>query len=373
MKLNKTREMLSEIFIKSLEEEKLPWSKGWQTVPGEDMHNPVSKTSYKGINELLLRCVSESNGYDDPRWCTFSQAKQKGWSIMKGAKGVPIEFWSIYDKENKKTLTITEYLDELKERDKEEFGFVSKTYTVFHASHINGIPEYEHKTVEKLNDIEMNTFVERIKNNLQVNYREHGNQAYYRQDKDIVVMPEKGRFLDQYRFDSTLLHELSHATGHPNRLNRDLQNTFGSYDYAKEELRAEISSAFLSSYLNMELSEEHLNEHKAYVQSWASVIKNNPNELFRAINDAEKISNYLIEIGGLHQILELREERMEVEKEIEDYFEKENIVDVDKDECIEYVMQEMQGLDNLSVEDKSTYIKHFAEQHFYKQMETTLG
>ena len=87
---NKTREQLAEMFIKSLDEQKLPWYAVWNTHPQQ---NAVSAKPYRGINAFLLSMVAAAFGYEDPRWCTFNQAKKKGWSIKKGAKGVPVEFW----------------------------------------------------------------------------------------------------------------------------------------------------------------------------------------------------------------------------------------------------------------------------------------
>jgi len=97
---------------------------------------------------------------------------------------------------------------------------------------------------------------------------------------------------------ATLLHEAGHATGHISRLNRDMTGVFGSPEYAKEELRAEIASAFTAQELGLDYKQnEHMENHEAYVQNWIDVLENEPNELFAAIKDAEKISDYLIEKG----------------------------------------------------------------------------
>lgn len=107
----------------------------------------------------------------------------------------------------------------------------------------------------------------------------------------------------------TFLHECGHATGHPSRLNRDMSGGFGSESYAREELRAEIASAFTAQAIGLHLTDEqlqpHMELHKAYIQSWASALQDAPGELFRAIKDAEKISDYLIEKGEFENVLGL--------------------------------------------------------------------
>lgn len=307
-KLNKARQELIDAFVGCLNEDTLPWRQGWQVSGLGKMHNPVSNTTYRGSNALLLMFIASSRGYEDPRWCTYNQAADKGWQVKKGSKGAPVEFWSVYDKKNKKAISFEDYRDEVlsKGRDEKEFSIMSRTYTVFNGDCIEGIPELKRDNPIKLNDIEMNQFVENIKNNMQVGYKEVGDSAYYSPSQDTVTMPPRAHFKSQHEFDSTLLHELGHATGHQSRLNRDLLHSFGSKEYALEELRAEISSAFLSQYIEAEMSKEHLDNHKAYVQNWISVLKSDPNVLFAAIKDAEAISDYMVELGEPELIRENR-------------------------------------------------------------------
>jgi hypothetical protein len=133
---------------------------------------------------------------------------------------------------------------------------------------------------------------------MNVGFNEGGDRAYYSPAMDIVNMPEIERFKSEYAYMSTFLHEAAHASGASSRLNRDMTGTFGSQDYAREELRAEIASAFTAQATGIHYNQNDCMEnHKAYVQSWISILENNPNELFSAIKDAEKISDYLIEKG----------------------------------------------------------------------------
>ena len=99
-------------------------------------------------------------------------------------------------------------------------------------------------------------------------------------------------FIDEYSYYATELHELCHSTGHESRLNRNLQ-TKDKKEYAREELIAEISSSFLMQELNISSTAEHYDNHKAYIQSWISILKDKPNELFKAINESNKVTKFI--------------------------------------------------------------------------------
>lgn len=157
--------------------------------------------------------------------------------------------------------------------------------------------------------------------NMNVKYEEQGSRAFYRLSEDKITLPEINRFETEYDYMATLLHEAGHATGHIDRLWRDLDGSFGSESYAKEELRAEIASAFTAQNLGLSYEQNSFMEnHEAYVQSWISVLENNPNELFAAIKDAEKISDYLMEKGEFDKyLMEKKEEAFygAIEKTVE--------------------------------------------------------
>lgn len=321
--LNKARKMLADMFIKALEENELEWKKGWQTIGGEAPVNAVANNKYRCINRMLLSFVAMQNGWEDNRWCTFKQAQKKGWTIIKGSKGTPVEYWNLYDKLTEKNYSFREaekIIREDPEREK-DFVMVSKTFTVFNAAQIDGIPKLPE--VEKKYDIKLNDFVENVAKNMDIAVVPGGNRACYVPSDDIIRMPPKERFVDDYKYNSTLLHELSHATGHSSRLNRPIQNRFGTEDYAKEELRAEISSCFLTSALPIVYSDEHLNNHKAYVQSWIKAIKDDKNELFKAIKDANNIADYIMEKGEIEKFL--TQEEIIAEKEQPDIVSAEDI------------------------------------------------
>lgn len=301
---NKVREKLAEMFISALNEGKLPWTACWQTMRPE---NAVTGKQYRGVNSFILSYYAEERRYSDSRWCTYVQAQKKGWQVRKGATGCPVEYWAYYDREQKKLLPWAEALKLMKDPiyAEKNLQLRCRVFVVFNAAQIDGIPELTSAPQTNIDAIRKQR--DTLLQNMQLNYREEGTQAYYSPKTDTVTLPPEGAFLDTYGYACTFLHECSHATGHPSRLDRDLSGFFGTESYAKEELRAEIASAFTAQAIGLKLTDEqlqpHLEQHKAYIQSWASAIRDAPGELFRAIKDAEGISDYLIEKGEFEKIL----------------------------------------------------------------------
>lgn len=303
-KLNKAREMLVNKYIEALEKKEIPWEMTWEV---DAPRNAINGRFYRGVNSLLLSFIAYEKGYKGNRWCTFSQIADRDnkhhpgqhWHLIKGSKSVPIEYWYVYDKKEKKHCTFEEYkkiISENEERE-EDFSLCSKTYYVFNEDCIEGIPRRESFKNENIDRLEV---IDKIIRNMQVGYKEEGFEAYYNYSLDQVVLPPMELFKDEYGYCSTQLHELCHASGHNSRLDRNISSTVDKKEYAKEELRAEISSSFLMQELNLKYDENHINNHIAYIQSWIEVLKKDPNELFRAIKDADKIVEYIEEKGELN-------------------------------------------------------------------------
>lgn len=286
-------------FIDCLKKDTIPWHRSWSAT--ERPYNAVTNTAYHGANSLWLSYNQLAKNFSDPRWCTFKQAQTQGWKIKPGSKGTRVEFWSLYDTKTKRKLTSREakqLSDELTiEEFKERIKPISNIYTVFNGEQIEGIPKYVEKTYE-LNNEELVQRRDTLLKNMNVDFAEGGDEAFYNPSRDRITLPKMNKFESEYAYMATLLHEAGHATGHESRLNREIANMFGTPEYAKEELRAEIASAFTAQELGLDYEQnEYMENHEAYVQSWIQVLKNEPNELFAAIKDAEKISDYLIEKG----------------------------------------------------------------------------
>ena len=173
--------------------------------------------------------------------------------------------------------------------------WLRKFYRVFNCSLMDGVPAKEKPLID-IND--RNERAEAIlsywdQNESKIVYG--GSQAYYKASNDEVHLPKRADFKSMQEFYSTALHEIGHSTGHETRLNRDLSGGFGSEKYAMEELRAEIASIFMEQDVGIEASEGRLQNNAAYLQSWKEEIKENPNALFTAITDADKIAKYVSE------------------------------------------------------------------------------
>lgn len=295
-KLSLTRERLVKMYIDSLQEGQLPWRSRW--INGINI-NGNTKIAYKGVNQLLLSLVSANEHYRDPRWFTYVQVQSKGYKLKNAkGKGVPVEFWYVYDLKNKRKVDFSEYekIIESKPEEKENYRVSWKCTFVYNAAHIEGLPEIS--TNKSMKKVEIPKFISNIIKNLGVKYNEYGNRAFYRPSTDEIFLPPKENFIDKYSYYATQLHELCHSTGNEKRLNRNLCNG-NEKDYAREELIAEISSSFLMQTLNVDVGAEHYDNHKAYIKSWIDILEDKPNELFTAINESNKVCDYIEQIGKI--------------------------------------------------------------------------
>ena len=280
------------------------WQQGWFVKAPE---SAITGKKYHGVNSFYLTMVSVARGYPDYRWLSYKQMIDKGWkfkvnelgeSLGKGAS-VPIEFYELRDKETKKPFDRS-VLDGMTKDEREEYIEknvypLRKTYRVFNGSLIDGIPELPKYVVDPnvINDRAESVIDYWDKNEACIMYG--GNQAFYRSSTDEIHVPNRTDFFNMNEFYATVLHEMGHSTGHEKRLNRDINNEFGSEDYAIEELRAEIASLFLEQDLEIQVGEKHIENNSKYIKNWLDTISENPNVLFTAIADADKISKYIIE------------------------------------------------------------------------------
>lgn len=304
---NKARAALAETFLNALKEDTIPWRKCWNAAP---LSMSTGKP-YRGINNLMLSFVADEKGYQDTRWMRYKYAKDHGWQVRKGEKSVRVEYWTHYDIKLKKSLDRAEVVRIQREEPErmKDIRLAAYTYNVFNVEQIDGdIPPQKRTAVQ--DPAAIKDYRDVFLANLGVKFREGGGQAFYSPVTDTINLPRMEFFNSDYGYVCTLLHEAGHATGHPNRLNRQLRNEFGSPDYAREELRAEIASAFTAQALQLPYLEGEsgtrlegmTGNHKAYIQSWIAVLEKDPNELFAAIKDADQIADYLLERG---QLLEL--------------------------------------------------------------------
>lgn len=302
------RKQIADRFAHILEENGLDWRKEWNAGNGMMPHNGVTGNFYKGCNVFNLSLVSMIKGYQDSRWITMVQIIDKydkyhpgqQWHLKNGEKATYVEYWYPYDINNKKAVTWDEYYEDMMVNGVDvssEYVLSTRYIAVFNVSQIEGV---EPEKVETNKGIKLDELISTLSNSMGVQIvNDGGDNAYYQKMADTIHLPLPETFESSYGYDSTALHELAHATGHPTRLNRDQSGFFGSSGYAYEELVAEMTSCFMSAGLDVEQSQQHIDNHKAYVQSWIQSIKDKPDVLIHAIKDAQNAANYMDYKAGL--------------------------------------------------------------------------
>lgn len=277
------REQIVERIIAELEKGTPPWRKGWTC--GGLCINAESGRPYRGINQI----VTGMSGYGDPRWLTFRQAAAKGWHVRKGEKSTKIVRMVEVDRSRDQR----DGDDVVAEGDGRRL--VMRAYDVFNAAQIEGIDPLPPKGTP----VEPVSAADAIMAGMQATglILLHGSSgACYVPRLDTIRMPDRSAFHSTEDYYATLLHEGAHATGSEKRLNRlNPSIRHGSIEYAKEELRAELSAAMLCGQIGLAAQDTHIESHAAYVASWLEVLKKDRNELFRAANAAQQICDYLSE------------------------------------------------------------------------------
>ncbi len=281
-------ETVAQTLIEQLEVGTAPWQKPWKSGDINFMPmNPTTGARYKGINALHLM----SQGFDDTRWMTYKQAQSAGAQVKRGEKSTQIQYWMFNEERQKKDETGKPVFDEHQQPVKEVIKLERpKVFIahVFNGEQIDGLaaPVVPQRTWDELDKAE-----QILKASGASIKHDFGDRAYYRPSTDVIHLPEKEQFESADQYYATALHELGHWTGHPSRLNRDLQNPFGSEAYAKEELRAEIASLMLGNDIGIG---HDPGQHASYVASWIKVLREDPLEIFRASADAEKIQSFVL-------------------------------------------------------------------------------
>lgn len=327
--------------IEAIEAGTAPWMREWEGAAAFNLapHNASTGMSYNGINAINLMLTAEIKGYSEPRWCTFKQAADLGAKVKKNEKGTLIQYWK-----NKEQVSVLDddgkpVLDDKGKPIKETIKLKNpKPFyaTVFNADQIDGLEPFKQRELS----FEPNEVAEQILSNsgAKIEHRA-GDKAFYRPLADFITLPLKEQFNSEGAYYATALHELGHWTGHESRLNRDLSGGFGSENYAKEELRAEIASFMLSTRIGIDFDPAYPNNHFAYIGSWIKVLQEKPAEIFKAANDAEKITNF---IEGLNmektqhteQSKQAKDEHVMIYNEIDAHLKEKNlqISDVLRDE-----------------------------------------
>lgn len=280
---NKVYEIITQQIIDQLKNGSIPWKNPWQC--SEYPKNLISKKEYKGINVLILI----SRDFQSPYWITYKQAKELGGNVKKGEKSTMVIFWKQL-KVNNKTVN-----DDNEEVIKEKIIPLLRYYRIFNTDQCEGIedkiPKLENKKDFKPILICEKT-VKEMPNKPAINHG--GFKASYSLLNDIVKMPHRKDFEKEEFYYSVLFHELGHSTGHESRLNRKecTKGHFGSENYSKEELIAEMTASFLCGNCNIEM--ETLKNSTAYIQSWLRKLNNDSKMVVLAAAQAQKATDYIL-------------------------------------------------------------------------------
>jgi antirestriction protein ArdC len=276
----KAYEVITNRIVNLLESGTIPWHKPWNSETGMPK-NLASGKPYRGINIFVLG----TQNYGSPYWLTFKQCKDRGGSVKRGEKSTPVVFWKM-----------SEYTTTDKDTGDEETrkGFLLRYYNVFNVEQCLGI-EYPSVTPAH-NDVQPIARCERIVTSMpnapMTRYGEA--QAYYKPSEDFINMPERHLFHSSEEFYSTLFHEMTHATGHEKRLNRKTLTDicpFGSTNYSKEELVAEMGSAYLCGLAGIE--NHTINNSASYIGGWLSKLRRDPKMLVNAAAQAQRAVDYI--------------------------------------------------------------------------------
>ncbi|MET0528612.1 MAG: zincin-like metallopeptidase domain-containing protein [Microvirga sp.] len=278
---------ITDRIIAQLEDGCVPWVQPWSSGPGTASvampRNATTTRAYSGINVMLLWDAAIRQGYPDQRWLTFNQARATGASVRRGETGTRVVYTNRFTPR-----------DERQRADREGFAARQvpflKRFTVFNVAQCDGLPE---ELCTPLPPPCEDHIVPRFRELMEasgVTIRIGGNRAFYRPADDVVVLPPPEAFHEPINFHRTGAHELSHATGHPSRLGREMKTRFGTPCYAREELVAEISAAFICASLGIVPTVRHAD----YIGNWLEVLREDNHAIVRAASQASKAADWLL-------------------------------------------------------------------------------
>ena len=269
---------VTERIIAQLEAGTIPWQKPWiVSGTGSAAISYVTRRPYSLLNQMLLG--------DPGEYLTYKQCEQRGGQVKKGEKSRMVVFWKWIEEEDKDTGK------------KKQIPFL-RYYNVFHINQCEGI-DTKIKTQELPDTTETLPDAETVAENYcsRCGVRrifEPGDRAFYRPATDTVTLPELKQFRTTIGYYETLFHELTHSTGHADRLNRLAKSGgFGSEGYAKEELIAEIGAAGILNILGIE-TESSFQNNAAYIESWLKALKNDKRMIVSAAGKAEKAIDLIL-------------------------------------------------------------------------------
>jgi len=286
---NEVYQIITDQILKLLEQGTVPWCRPWSQVSGDGPMN-VRGTPYRGANYFLLTSL----GYERPIYLTFKQALELGGNVRRGEKGWPVVYWKMLKAKNPDADQPAE--DTHSPDDKPKMIPFLRYFTVFNIAQCEGLklPDRFSEKPEPPPCFDPIEAADKIWMGYQnpPSLRFSGNMAGYSSSRDQITMPPKSAFDGGEEYYSTLFHEMGHSTGHKNRLSRDLGYGRGHQDYAREELVAEMCSAFLCAKAG--ISVPVIENQAAYLDSWSQALKNDPKLFVTAAGKAQKAADHIL-------------------------------------------------------------------------------
>jgi antirestriction protein ArdC len=280
------QEITDEI-IAELEAGRVPWVQPWGTVAAKASltmpKNAATQRQYSGINVLILWGAVIEHGFSTQNWLTFRQALDLAGHVRKGEHGTTVVYADRFvpDEERQRA-----------ERDGDEPNTIPflKRFTVFNTDQCENLPPELTSAPAPVPEGLILPHAEALIAATGADFRIGGDRAFYNTMHDFIQVPRPEAYFEPINWHRTALHELGHWSGHPSRLGRDLSCNFGSALYAKEELVAEMTSAFVCASLGIVPTVRHAD----YIGSWLSVLRDDDRAIVRAASAASKAADFLL-------------------------------------------------------------------------------
>ena len=278
---------ITDKIIAELEAGRVPWVQPWGTVAAKASltmpKNAATQRRYSGINVLILWEAVIEHGFSTQNWLTFRQALRLGGNVRKGEHGTTVVYADRFVPDEER---------ERAERDGDEPNTIPflKRFTVFNTDQCDGLPAELTSAPAPVPDGLILPHAEALIDATAADFRIGGDRAFYSPAYDFIQVPRPEAYFEPINWHRTAVHELGHWTGHPSRLGRDLSGHFGSALYAKEELVAEMISAFVCASLGIVPTVRHAD----YIGSWLEVLREDDRAIVRAASAASKAADYLL-------------------------------------------------------------------------------
>ncbi|MEL7452102.1 MAG: zincin-like metallopeptidase domain-containing protein [Pseudomonadota bacterium] len=278
---------VTDTVIAQLEAGTVPWVQPWGqpdiAAPCALPQNAHTGRNYSGINILLLWGAAIETARTTAYWLTFKQALALGGVVRKGERGTTVCYADTFIPKAEAARA-----QETGE-DAQRVGFL-KRYTVFNADQCEGLDAAFFEGAPALPERELIPRAESLIEATGADFRIGGDRAFFVPSEDFIQVPPQPAFSNQINYYRTCFHELSHWTGHESRLDRDIKGKFGSKDYAREELVAEMASAFICAAQSITPTVRHTD----YIANWLKVLRENKRAIFRAASLASKAADYIL-------------------------------------------------------------------------------